>query len=326
MERETCGQCGFDAHEWTVRDAAGFFAGLGDWWRMATDGVAVAPLRPRPRPDRWSVLEYGFHSAMATAALRVLAVHRLVSPAAPRPELGFPPAGAEDAPELDLRRADVVDLLGRESEALAAECRQRGPWPEEAAALVLHAVHDASHHLMDVSRQLAATLVPASGRVDRINVSAGGVPKRPVDSAAVGRRGLEGDVQANRKHHGRPFQAVCLWSSDVIAALAGDGHRLFPGAAGENLTLSGIDWPSRTSGDLLHFPGPGGEPGLLVELSWPAVPCHHQAQWFTDGDFRRIAHDEHPGWARWYGWVRRPGTVRPGDDVTVVDAIPAAAL
>jgi MOSC domain-containing protein YiiM len=55
----------------------------------------------------------------------------------------------------------------------------------------------------------------------------------------------------------------------------------------------------------------------LIELSFPAVPCHNQAPWFYDGDFLRIAHEVNPQWARWYGWVREQGEARVGDNVVV---------
>ena len=57
------------------------------------------------------------------------------------------------------------------------------------------------------------------GVVHRIHVSDGGVPKLPVDAADIGLRGVAGDRQQNRKHHGAPWQALCLWSLEVIQEL-----------------------------------------------------------------------------------------------------------
>ena len=167
---------------------------------------------------------------------------------------------------------------------------------------------------MDVARGLAAIgsgTPPGEGSVVQVNVSGGGVPKTPVPGAAVGRWGVEGDTQADTKHHGRPFQAVCLWSADVIDHLAGQGHPIAPGCAGENVTVAGLDWASMRSGTRMRVGT------ALVELSYPAVPCQKQTRWFADGDFNRISHDRNPHWARWYGWVRGPGAVRPGDPVVV---------
>jgi len=180
----------------------------------------------------------------------------------------------------------------------------------QADAGLLHAIHDATHHWLDVGRGLAALDVgtpAATGRVAQVNTSDGGVPKRAVPRATVGRRGLEGDRQAERLHHGRPFQALCLWSTEVIDELAGHGHALAPGAAGENLTLSGLEWASLRPGARLRVGT------ALAELSFPATPCAKQTRWFADGDFSRISHGRNPQWTRWYAWVREPGLVRAGD-------------
>ena len=79
------------------------------------------------------------------------------------------------------------------------------------------------------------------GTVQQLNISSGGVPKHAVAAAALGHRGFEGDRQRSRKHHGRAFQAVCLWSADVIDRLRNAGHPVFPCAAGENVTVAGLD-------------------------------------------------------------------------------------
>jgi MOSC domain-containing protein YiiM len=147
--------------------------------------------------------------------------------------------------------------------------------------------------------------------VAQINTSAGGVPKLPVDAAEIGERGLLGDRQAARQHHGRPLQALCLWSSDVIDDLRAEGHPIYPGAAGENLTLTGLDWAAIRPGTRLLI----GE--VLAEVSAYATPCKKNAQWFEGGDFNRMSNDRHPGWSRLYAWVLEPGTVRSGDQVVV---------
>jgi MOSC domain-containing protein YiiM len=167
--------------------------------------------------------------------------------------------------------------------------------------------------MMDVSRGLAALSgsPAAEGRLVQVNLSNGGVPKRPVEGAALTASGVEGDRQRDRKHHGRPFQAVCLWSGDVIDELSAAGHPIGPGCAGENLTLREVNWGFLRPGALVRV----GE--ALVELSFPAVPCQNQRRWFSDGDFSRIDHKVNPQRARWYGWVRQPGEVHPGDRVVV---------
>src|SRR5207249_2582099 len=107
------------------------------------------------------------------------------------------------------------------------------------------------------------------------------------------------------------FQALCLWSADVIGELSSAGHPIKPGLAGENLTLTGLDWSSLRPGARLRV----GR--ALIELSYPATPCKKQTRWFADGDFARISHERNPQWVRWYAWVREPGDVHAGDDVLV---------
>jgi MOSC domain-containing protein YiiM len=321
---ETCAECGFDARDWTVQDAVSLLDALGLWWQLATSDLPATAVNRRPGPTVWSALEYGVHSALVTAVLRagietILARDGSTLPAPPAAEPT--PSGAP--PELDART--VAGDLEREGHALAALARGAAPeaWAHaghvgdhtvQAEAALFHAVHDATHHWMDVGRGLAALgagAPAAAGRVTHVNVSNGGVPKRPIDRGSLGRRGLDGDHQAERRHHGRPFQAVCVWSADVIDALARAGHPIAPGSAGENLTLSGVDWATLRPGTRLRVGS------ALTELSFPATPCAKQTRWFADGDFRRIGHDRNPQWTRWYGWVREPGVVQPGDAVVV---------
>ena len=320
---ELCEECGFDSARWRRRDVASFFDALGYCWRLALDGIDRADLNRRPAPGVWSALEYGLHSGLVTAVNRFGAELILAEDGCTLPD----PPVAEDgrATAADLDPGPVLEDLEREGRALATLAQRSKPgWANtatladgtviQAEALVFHAAHDASHHFMDIGRGLAALGLgtPAGGgSVARINVSGGGVPKRPVPAADIGWDGLSGDRQADRKHHGRPFQAVCLWSTEVLDRLSGDGHPIGPGSAGENLTISGLDWDSLRPGARLRM----GD--ILLELSFPAIPCQKQAQWFTDRDFKRIAHEVNPGMVRWYAWVRRPGSVGVGDPVVL---------
>lgn len=175
------------------------------------------------------------------------------------------------------------------------------------------AVHTGVHGLRDLSRTLhlaGAGVATQQGSVVQLSTSDGGVPKAAVATVEVGPRGFVGDRQGDRKHHGRPFQAVCLWSSEVIDALAAEGHPIGPGLAGENLTVSGIDWTTIRPGVRMLV----GD--VTLEVSGFAEPCRKNDQWFTDRS-DRIDHRLHPGWSRAYAWVVEPGTIAVGDDVIV---------
>ena len=159
--------------------------------------------------------------------------------------------------------------------------------------------------------QRAGTLpAQTTGTVEQLNVSGGGVPKTPVDSVEVDFRGITSDKQNNRVHHGRPFQALCLWSAEIIDDLAAQGHPIAAGKAGENVTTRGIEWTSLTMGTQLRI----GD--VLAQISAMAVPCGHQAQWFTDRDYSRL-HHENGDISRLYATIIEPGTITTGDAITV---------
>ena len=154
----------------------------------------------------------------------------------------------------------------------------------------------------------------------QISTSSGGVPKRTVSRADVTFRGLAGDKQSNRIHHGRPWQAVCLWSAEVIDELAAAGHPIGYGSAGENLTLRGLDWSQVRPGLRLLV-------GTAVLETTPyAIPCTKNARWFSDGRFRRMAHEVTPGTSRIYARVVVEGTIAAGDAAVVEPAGPAGEL
>jgi len=174
-----------------------------------------------------------------------------------------------------------------------------------------HGLHDSWHHFVDIARNAThfGAAYSATATVEQLSSSDGGVPKLPIPEAQIGRRGVSTDRQADRKHHGRPIQALCLWSSEVIAALQAEGHPVQPGNAGENLTLSGLDWTKMRPGLL------GASGDLRFQLTAPAVPCGKNNQWFAPPDSSRMDHDLHPGWSRWYAAVLTPGTLRQDDRI-----------
>jgi hypothetical protein len=161
---------------------------------------------------------------------------------------------------------------------------------------------------MAALRESGAFGPSALGTVSGLFVSDGGVPKAPVASVEVDHGGIVGDRQANRVHHGRPWQALCLWSTEVIDAFRADGHPLEPGLAGENISLSGIAWDRMRPGVLLRL----GE--VLAEVSSYAIPCKKNAAWFLGGSFD-LMHHRHGPVSRVYATVLEPGVIATGDPV-----------
>jgi MOSC domain-containing protein YiiM len=155
-------------------------------------------------------------------------------------------------------------------------------------------------------------MADADGRVESINTSRGGVPKMAVLEAVVTREGIIGDVQRDLRHHGGPDRAVSIYSLDRIAALQQEGHPIAAGTAGENVTVSGVDWSLVVPGREIQV----GEIRLVV--TGYASPCENIRHSFADRNFTRISQKVHPGWSRVYTRVVAAGTIRPADPVRLV--------
>lgn len=152
-----------------------------------------------------------------------------------------------------------------------------------------------------------------TGRIFQINVSpTGGVPKQATRSASVDMLGIVGNAVANKAKHGGPTAALCLYSLECIQSLQAEGHPFFPGSAGENITISGLDWAHITPGMRLQL----GD-SVLVEITRYTTPCQTIAGSFRDGDFKRIAHQTHAGWSRVYAQVLTGGAITVGDPIAV---------
>src|SRR3974390_2889648 len=81
-----------------------------------------------------------------------------------------------------------------------------------------------------------------TGIVHQISISKGGVPKLAVPEAWANPLGLDGDEHSQPQFHGGLLKALLLVSLEDLEALRSEGFPVFPGALGENLTISGIDF------------------------------------------------------------------------------------
>ena len=169
-------------------------------------------------------------------------------------------------------------------------------------------------------REVARLTAGSRGQIASINVShPGGVPKRPIDRTVITTRGLIGDGQRTKEPvHGGPEKAVCLFGVEQIRRVNADGHHLYPGAIGENLTLSGLDLGGLASGDQLRIGDPASGP--IIQLSDPAAPCKNIAGSFEDWRIARVSHKVRPEDSRWYARVLREGPVVSGDPIELLGA------
>lgn len=162
---------------------------------------------------------------------------------------------------------------------------------------------------------------PGPARVEQISVSPrGGVPKHAVQSAVLGFNGVSGDKQREKRFHGGPQRAVCLFSLERLRALQSEGHPIQPGTTGENLLLRGLDWDEIVPGVQLQIGA------ATVEITDYTKPCFKIAASFSDGDWKRMWQKRHAGWSRLYAKIIREGEVRAGDAVQVLAAEPEPEL
>lgn len=153
-----------------------------------------------------------------------------------------------------------------------------------------------------------------TGRIFQLNVSPGGVPKLAIQHGLVHQLGMVGDAHRFPKIHGGPERALCLFSLERILELQAEGHPIFPGAVGENVTIAGLDWNELKPGTRLRL----GEE-VEVELTSYTKPCNTILQYFVEGNYHRINHAVHPGYSRVYARILSNGTVRVGQQVVVLN-------
>jgi len=158
------------------------------------------------------------------------------------------------------------------------------------------------------------------GRIHQINISRGGVPKLPVERAEVARLGLVGDGHDDVEDHGGPYRALCVYTLEQIERLQAEGHPIYPGAAGENITLVGAPLVALTPGARLTL---GDE--VEAQITFYAAPCKTIKGVFSDGIFTRISDKVHPGESRVYARVLRGGVIQPGDVARVTPLEPRVA-
>jgi len=155
-----------------------------------------------------------------------------------------------------------------------------------------------------------------------VNISEGGVPKRPVAEAFIGKLGLEGDAVAHPNVHGGPQQAVLILTLEAIEELKAAGYPVFPGALGENLTVEGV---SRR----LMRPGQRYRAGdAILEITRLRRPCR-TIEVYGEG-IGQALYDERvkagdPASPRWglggfYAAVVRPGRVSAGAPFALLES------
>jgi MOSC domain-containing protein YiiM len=140
--------------------------------------------------------------------------------------------------------------------------------------------------------------------------------KQPVPAARLTRLGLVGDEQADRRFHGGPDQALCVYALEHYPSWEQElGLRLGPGAFSENLTLRGLTEDEVAIGDILGIGPPGAAPSVEVQISLPRQPCSRLAGKLGVPDLiERIKRSSRTGF---YLRVLREGEIRQGDAISI---------
>lgn len=126
---------------------------------------------------------------------------------------------------------------------------------------------------------------------------------------AIGRDGIEGDVIADRKHHGGLDQAIYVYFEGDYEFWAREGIEPSPGLFGENLTIHGPDSATTAIGDRFTL----GE--AVLEVTYHRTPCITFSAKMGDPRWlKRFHRARRPGA---YCRVIQPGSVSAGMDITV---------
>jgi MOSC domain-containing protein YiiM len=162
-----------------------------------------------------------------------------------------------------------------------------------------------------------------TGSIVQINVSPGGIPKRPIPEATVTPAGIQGDSWAHPQIHGAPNQALLLLASEAIGELVAQGFPLYPGALGENLTTLGLDRRQMRVGQRYRAGA------VTLELTKLRAPCDTLSVYGPL--IQRAVYDPKvqagdPSSPRWglggfYARVLNSGILRPRDIISLVDHV-----
>jgi MOSC domain-containing protein YiiM len=137
------------------------------------------------------------------------------------------------------------------------------------------------------------------------------IGKKPVEGAvSVGKENVAGDAQANRKFHGGPDKAVCVYCAEHYPVWRMErGIEMSFGAFGENLTIEGLTEEAVCIGDELVIGT------VRLQISQPRIPCANlQKRW----NWRELPERmQETGWTGFYCRVIEIGELRAGDSLNV---------
>jgi hypothetical protein len=153
-----CDECGFDGEEWTDAGALSAIAGLPALFASAVAGLSPDQLLRRPVNGQWSIAEYGDHVREVLFGMRFLLD---MAAAQPGTDLGESPSSPFQPEPRHIDTGAVLVGIEREVSSLLESFSNLSPiqWHSsvildgidvDPSWIVRHAVHDATHHLVDI--------------------------------------------------------------------------------------------------------------------------------------------------------------------------------
>jgi len=124
---------------------------------------------------------------------------------------------------------------------------------------------------------------------------------------------LEGNVQADTRHHGQLTQAVLLYAATHYPLWQEELGRpeIGPGGFGENFTVSGLSEETACIGDIYAL----GE--ARIQVTGPRYPCWKiERRWQIEGLTARVAETGRTGW---YCRVLQEGMIEPDMPITLIE-------
>lgn len=124
---------------------------------------------------------------------------------------------------------------------------------------------------------------------------------------------LEGNQQADTKHHGQLTQAVLLYAAAHYPLWREELNlpEMGPGGFGENFTLDGLSEETACIGDIYAL----GE--ARIQVTGPRYPCWKiERRWHLPGLTARVAASGRTGW---YCQVLQEGLIEPGAPLLLVE-------
>lgn len=143
-----------------------------------------------------------------------------------------------------------------------------------------------------------------------------GMYKRPVSGAqTLGATGLNGDEQADLRHHGGPYKALHHFPAEHYEDFAQRwpelAATLLPGVMGENLSTHGLTEAGVCIGDVFSLGS------CCIQVSQPRTPC-----WKIDHRLEvsdATAYVARSGRTGWYYQVLQTGVFAAGDTLTLTE-------